>query len=151
MREVGLSVSGKLAKRLFSCPENSSELGGDDGVVEFPESVVLLKTRLTGLFGESRVARKLGLAEAAFGLPERRESLSPDRKGVERWDCEYWCDSWGADAGGIGLCMMRQGDGEFGDEGQLVFCDVPLTILNFEGDLDKERLNDRTAVVTSTW
>lgn len=56
LREVGLCVSGQLAKSSFSCPEDSSEPGGDDSVVEFPESVVLLKTRLIGLL-EDRVAR----------------------------------------------------------------------------------------------
>ena len=48
--------------------------------------------------------------------------------------------------------MMRQGDGEFGDEpGPSGPCEEPLTMLNFEGDRDNERLNDRTALVTSTW
>lgn len=48
--------------------------------------------------------------------------------------------------------MMRQGDCEPGDELQpLGLCGAALTMLNFEGDRDKERLSDRTAAVTSTW
>lgn len=147
---MGLSVSGKLANMWFSWPEKSSEAGGEDDIVEFPESVVLLNARFTGLFGETRVL-EMGLAEAAFGLPERRESLTPDRNGVERPDWEYWWDRCGADAGGIGRCIRRQGDGDFGDKpGLSTPCEDALTILNLEGDRDKERLNDRTAAVTST-
>lgn len=57
---------------------------GDDGVAEFPESVVLLKARLTGLLGETR-ARDSGFAEAAFGLTDRKESLTAERKGVDKF------------------------------------------------------------------
>lgn len=90
LRAVGLSVKWKLDVVLFSCPGKASGTGGeDDDVIEFPESVVLLKARLTGLLGETRAARDSGFADAAFGLPERSESLTPDRKGVDKLACEY--------------------------------------------------------------
>lgn len=70
---------------LFSWPGRESEGGGDDDdVVEFPESEVLLKTRFTGLLGDKRVARDIGFADAAFGFPDRKESLTPDLNGVDR-------------------------------------------------------------------
>jgi hypothetical protein len=54
LREVGLSVIGRLPKRSFSWPVKGSAAGGEDERVEFPESVVLLKARLIGLLGETR-------------------------------------------------------------------------------------------------
>lgn len=105
----------------FSCPSNASPAGGDGegDVMEFPESVLLLKARLTGLLGETRAARDCGFADAAFGLPERSESLTAERKGVDRTVWECWCDNCGAEAGGIGRCITRQGDGELGVENAL--------------------------------
>lgn len=47
--------------------------------------------------------------------------------------------------------MTRQGDGEFGDEREpSELWDAALTRLNFEGEREMERLNERTAAVTST-
>lgn len=92
---------------------------GEGDVKELPESVVLLKARFTGLLGETRAARESGFAEAAFGFPDRSDNLTAERKGVDKFDCECWCDNCGAEAGGIGRCMIRQGDGEPGVENAL--------------------------------
>lgn len=71
---------------LFSWPGSVSdaESDEDEDVVEFPESDVLLNTRLTGLLGDKRVEREIGFADAAFGFPDRRESFTPDLNGVDK-------------------------------------------------------------------
>ena len=86
MRDDGLRESAKFAKLLFSWPGRASE-AGEGGVTEFPKSELALKARFNGLLGETRVVRANGFAVAAFGLAERKESLTPDLKGVEKFVC----------------------------------------------------------------
>lgn len=88
LRDVGLIGKEKSPVVRFSCPDKGSAAGGDGegDVNELPESVVLLKARLTGLLGETRAARDRGFADAAFGFPDRSESLTAERKGVDKFD-----------------------------------------------------------------
>lgn len=43
----------------------------------------MLRARFSGLFGDGR-GRDTGLAEAVLGRTERKDSLTPERRGVEK-------------------------------------------------------------------
>ena len=99
LRDDGLRDSAKFAKLLFSWP-GSASAAGEAGVTELPKSELALNARFNGLLGETRVVRDNGLAVAAFGLAERKESLTPDLKGVEKFVC-CWKAAGGAEAGTV--------------------------------------------------
>jgi hypothetical protein len=139
--------SDGLLLLLFSCPitEPAAEVGG-----AFPASDAWLKARFIGLRGEVRL-RDEDRGGATFArVEDRSANFALGGKGTARGEgvcggllcakmLEWEVVRFGGDNG--------EGDkGDFGDElGDLV------TRRNLDGDLESERLRDRTALVTSTW
>lgn len=147
LRDDGLRDRAKFAKLLFSWPPSASG-AGEGGVTEFPKSEVALKARFKGLLGERRAVRDNGFAVAAFGLAERKESFTPDRKGVEKF--VWCCKDAGADGGTVFIdeliCLHGDcGEGVLDDSWELSEAwDGVLPRAHLEGDLDNERRRDLT-------
>lgn len=133
---------GLLLLTIFSWPLKSVLEGR--GVV-LPVSKVLLRIRFAGLFGE--VLREAGRGAAVFDLvDDRRASFALGGYGTARGD--ETCDGLPMEkADGVETARFG-GDGERGDFGDGLGDFVIRR--NFDGDLDRERLRDRTAEVTST-
>lgn len=164
-----LRGTGLLARATFkfSCPVVSESF--DEGGAEFPElEEAELSARFEGLFGDVR------FLETAFGatveglagsleddFAERRDNLTLGRNGVAsgdgaKRDAAAWmlCE---CDEPNCCDAMRRKegdaGDGEFCEVLELTDASEPCEAvrfkLNFEGDRDRERLNDRTVAWTS--
>jgi len=118
--------------------------------VVFPESEVLLRTRsrLAGLFGDV-LREEHGRKVVILGLvDDRNASFALGGKGTASG--EEMCAGFpNGVVEGVVETARLWGVGESGDFAGEALGDLVMS-RNFEGDLDRERLNDRTADPTST-
>jgi hypothetical protein len=156
---------GWSSKLAFSCPRASKS--GIDWGIGLPESGAGPKTRFSGLFGDKR-ERESGLVNG-FDRVERTESLMfglRDGVTVFAGSCGAEKEAWereiaaGGAAGvtGIGVeagrsnCTVDDGVGERRKMEEVAGVgDAAPDNLNLEGERERERRNDRTAELTSTW